>query len=156
MSLTSYRAAPSRDGLLRCRFCGGAACPQVRSADGLVYRDRFRERGSFLSRFGGDLLSHVLRRSTIGAVALNGRVRDGIGCFAHAVTTKPGKKRGTRFFPAPAQAGAPRVRVDPSGFEDTFRHQFFVPSPFGAFDDRVSQGSCRPCCYRIKSSLSGN
>ena len=46
----------------------------------------------FLTRFGGDLLSHVLRRSTIGAVALNCRVRDGIGCFAHAMTTKPRKK----------------------------------------------------------------
>ena len=46
----------------------------------------------FLSRFGGDLLSHVLRRSTIGATALNGRVRDGIGCFARAMTTKPRKK----------------------------------------------------------------
>ena len=45
-----------------------------------------------LSRFGGDLLSHVLRRSTIGATALNGRVRDGIGCFARAMTTKPRKK----------------------------------------------------------------
>ena len=42
-----------------------------------------------LVRFGGDLLSHVLRRSTIGAAALNGRVRDGIGCFACAMTTKP-------------------------------------------------------------------
>ena len=56
--------------------------------------DRAREVRSFLSRFGGDLLSHVLRRSTIGATALNGRVRDGIGCLARAVTTKPGKKRG--------------------------------------------------------------
>ena len=46
----------------------------------------------FLSRFGGDLLSHVLRRSTIGATALNGRVRDGTGCFARAMTTKPRKK----------------------------------------------------------------
>ena len=46
-----------------------------------------------LFRFGGDLLSHVLRRSTIGATALNGRVRDGIGCFARAMTTKPRKKR---------------------------------------------------------------
>ena len=45
-----------------------------------------------ISRFGGDLLSHVLRRSTIGATALNGRVRDGIGCFARAMTTKPKKK----------------------------------------------------------------
>ena len=33
-------------------------------------------------RLGGDLLSHVLRRSTIGAEAFHGRVRDGIGCFA--------------------------------------------------------------------------
>lgn len=46
----------------------------------------------FFSRFGGDLLSHVLRRSTIGATALNDRVRDGIGCFARAMTTKPRKK----------------------------------------------------------------
>ena len=42
-----------------------------------------------LIRFGGDLLSHALRRSTIGAAALNCRVRDGIGCFACAMTTKP-------------------------------------------------------------------
>jgi hypothetical protein len=44
-----------------------------------------------LTRFGGDLLSHALRRSTIGATVLNGRVRDGIGCFTCAITTKPGK-----------------------------------------------------------------
>ena len=43
-------------------------------------------------RFGGDLLSHVLRRSTIGAIVLNGRVREGIGCFTDAVTTKPKKE----------------------------------------------------------------
>ena len=47
-----------------------------------------------LSRFGGDLLSHVLGRSTIGATALNGRVRDGTGCFARAMTTKPRKEHG--------------------------------------------------------------
>ena len=45
-------------------------------------------------RFGGDLLSHVLGRSTIGAAALNGRVRDGIGCFARARATKPAKRMG--------------------------------------------------------------
>ena len=44
-------------------------------------------------RCGNDLLSHVLRRSTISAVALNGRVRDGIGCFAHAMITTPNKHR---------------------------------------------------------------
>ena len=50
-----------------------------------------------LFRFGGDLLSHVLRRSTIGATALNGRVRDGIGCFARAKATRPEKKRYRRY-----------------------------------------------------------
>ena len=45
-----------------------------------------------LFRFGGDLLSHVLRRSTIGVLALNCRVREGIGCFTSTMTTKPKKK----------------------------------------------------------------
>ena len=53
---------------------------------------------SFLTRFGGDLLSHVLRRSTIGATALNGRVRNGSGCFARAMTTKPRKERDTVYL----------------------------------------------------------
>lgn len=48
---------------------------------------------SVFVRCGNDLLSHVLRRSTISAVALNGRVRDGIGCFAHAMITTPKKHR---------------------------------------------------------------
>ena len=42
---------------------------------------------------GGDLLSRVLRRSTIGATGLNGRVRNGIGCFPRAVTTRPSRRR---------------------------------------------------------------
>src|SRR5690606_20352555 len=42
---------------------------------------------------GGDLLSPVLRRSTIGVSALNCRVRAGIGCFAPTVTTRPDKDR---------------------------------------------------------------
>ena len=46
----------------------------------------------FLTRFGSDLLSHALRRSTIGAAVLNCRVRDGIGCFTCAMTTKPRKE----------------------------------------------------------------
>ena len=45
------------------------------------------------TRFGGDRLSHVLRRSTIGATALNGRVRNGSGCIARAMTTKPSKNQ---------------------------------------------------------------
>ncbi len=46
----------------------------------------------FFTRSGGDLLSHVLRRSTISATALNGRVRNGIGCFARAMATRPSKE----------------------------------------------------------------
>lgn len=78
MSLTSYRAAPSRGDFALIVFWSGF--------------DRL-ERYCFVvfSRFGGDLLSHVLRRSTIGATALNDRVRNGAGCFARAMTTKPRK-----------------------------------------------------------------
>ena len=43
------------------------------------------------SRFGGALLSHTLRCSTIGATVLNFRVRDGTGCFTCAMATKPRK-----------------------------------------------------------------
>ena len=79
----------------------GCSTPRPGRVGGVVSRgdvrigagDRFREMVAFLSRSGGDLLSHVLRRSTIGATALNGRVRDGIGCFARAMATRPGKKR---------------------------------------------------------------
>ena len=46
---------------------------------------------SLFCRPGDDLLSHVLRRSTIGAGAFHGRVRDGIG-FGHlAIATRPAK-----------------------------------------------------------------
>jgi hypothetical protein len=112
MSLTSYRAAPPRDILVRYAYrrlercvvlppygylstvfallpCGLWCSPRRRCVWGCLHRKRDTR---FLTRFGGDLLSHVLRRSTIGAAALNCRVRDGIGCFARAMTTKPRKK----------------------------------------------------------------
>ena len=41
----------------------------------------FRMQG-LLGRPGGDLLSRVLGRSTIGAEGFHGRVRYGIGCIA--------------------------------------------------------------------------
>src|SRR5215470_10020080 len=63
MSLTSYRAAPPRGGVW---FVGWLVCLGC----------------SGLGRPGGDLLSRVLRRSTIGAEGFHGRVRDGIGCLA--------------------------------------------------------------------------
>ena len=46
---------------------------------------------SVLGRPGSDLLSQVLRLSTIGAGEFNGRVRDGIGFELPANTTKPAK-----------------------------------------------------------------
>ena len=49
-----------------------------------------------LIRFGSDLLSHALRRSTIGVITLNFRVREGIGCLVNTMTTKP-EKRHARF-----------------------------------------------------------
>ena len=44
-----------------------------------------------LCRPGDDLLSHVLRQSTIGAKAFDGRVRDGIGSDRLARATRPAK-----------------------------------------------------------------
>jgi hypothetical protein len=58
-----------------------------------VRADDRTNRGFF--RFGSDLLSHALRRSTIGATVLNCRVRDGTGCFTCAMTTKPKKSSVT-------------------------------------------------------------
>ena len=45
-------------------------------------------------RPGGDLLSHVLGRSTIGAEGFHGRVRDGIGCLPLAIATRPWRDQG--------------------------------------------------------------
>ena len=45
------------------------------------------------SRPGGDLLSRVLRQSTIGAEGFHGRVRDGIGWGALAMTTRSARNR---------------------------------------------------------------
>ena len=74
MSLTSYRAAPPR-------VKGYAP-----SDDGIE-----KEEVSVLCRPGDDLLSHVLRQSTIGAKAFDGRVRDGIGSYHLAKATRPAK-----------------------------------------------------------------
>ena len=77
MSLTSYRAAP----------------PRVKddAAVGSTYDGIDKEEVSVLGRPGDDLLSHVLRQSTIGAKAFDGRVRDGIGSYHLAKATRPAK-----------------------------------------------------------------
>ncbi len=46
-----------------------------------------------LCRPGDDLLSRVLRQSTIGAEAFDGRVRDGIGSYRLAESHQAGKGR---------------------------------------------------------------
>ncbi len=95
MSLTSYRAAPSRDtfvGLWLTRFEAGFWPIACSARLGLVvFIDRLESLFGDFSRFGGDLLSRGLSPSTIGAAVLNFRVRDGTGCFTCAMTTKPRK-----------------------------------------------------------------
>jgi hypothetical protein len=56
----------------------------------------FHDEGFLLSVFrrpGSDLLFRVLKRSTIGAGAIYGRVRDGIGYGHSAIATRPAKNR---------------------------------------------------------------
>ena len=115
MSLTSYRAAPSR-GDFALMFI------LVR-----VYR---LERYVFVvfSRFGGDLLSHVLRRSTIGATALNDRVRNGAGCFARAMTTKPRKDHAA---PKVRRVAGSVSRSEARCHTPSFRVRVHQPAPFG-------------------------
>ena len=67
----------------------------------IVILDRFERYTLDFIRFGGDLLSHALRRSTISASALNGRVRNGAGCFARAMATKPNKVQRYQRFCCP-------------------------------------------------------
>ena len=50
------------------------------------------EEATDLSGPGGDLLSRVLRQSTIGAEAFDGRVRDGIGSYRLAESHQAGKR----------------------------------------------------------------
>ena len=60
-----------------------------------------------LGRPGNDLLSRVLRRSTIGAGAFHGRVRNGIGCSHPAIITRSAKGYRTSGLSVPAGALRP-------------------------------------------------
>jgi hypothetical protein len=82
MSLTSYRAAPPR----------GGGWDEVR-------------RGGAVGGPGGDLLSHALGRSTMGAAGFHGRVRDGVGWGTRAVATRS-SNRPFRPRPVGDRAGA--------------------------------------------------
>ena len=89
MSLTSYRAAPPRWLPRGWRGMG----------DGVW---------AWSGRPGGDRLSRVLRRSTMGAGGFHGRVRDGIGWSLPAMATR---SSGPRAAPWWGEAGAGRVLV---------------------------------------------
>ena len=63
-------------------------------ADCLLRRtDGCEEEANVLGRPGDDLLSRVLRQSTIGAEAFDGRVRDGIGSDRLAEGHQAGEER---------------------------------------------------------------
>ncbi len=64
----------------QARFCCRASCKSF-----------------VLCRPGSDLLSQVLRHSTIGAEEFNGRVRDGIGFRLLATTTRPAKDKRSKL-----------------------------------------------------------
>ena len=66
-----------------------------------------------LDRPGNDLLSRVLRHSTISAEEFNGRVRDGIGFWLLAQATGPAKDMASiwSFFRARPCGRAPVCRV---------------------------------------------
>src|SRR3954452_382064 len=88
MSLTSYRAAPPRVN------AGGSARCGARNANAALEAPRENdEEGFVLGRPGNDLLSRVLRHSTISAEEFNGRVRDGIGFGLLAQATGPAKDK---------------------------------------------------------------
>ncbi len=88
-------AAPSRIG--RASLPCLLALPMERAACAArdpVWRALFAKRRfqRALGRPGSDLLSRVLRRSTISAGAFHGRVRNGNGCSHPAITTRSAKR----------------------------------------------------------------
>ena len=99
MSLTSYRAAPPRAGVVRDRGRSRQRRQTDQSAAFLRQKRRAlvvgdcKEADVVLGRSGDDLLSRVLRHSTIGAEEFNGRVRDGIGFGLLAQITGPAKNK---------------------------------------------------------------
>lgn len=98
MSLTSYRAAPPRVNPKGKPWLTGFKLPPNERAafaarspvGGPVRKEKIKQRA--LGRPGSDLLSRVLRRSTISAGAFHGRVRNGIGCSRSAITTRSAKR----------------------------------------------------------------
>ena len=98
MSLTSYRAAPPRgrgkEANGEWRVANGRALFAIRHSPFASFPFKIVfEDGSVFCRPGDDLLSRVLRQSTIGAEAFDGRVRDGIGSDRLAEGHQAGEER---------------------------------------------------------------
>jgi hypothetical protein len=89
MSLTSYRAAPPRGKVLVAEHHNRQTADLI--AEARRCKKSSRRGNSALRRPGNGLLSQVLRHSTIGAKAFDGRVRDGIGSCHSAKATRPAK-----------------------------------------------------------------
>src|SRR5262249_45854380 len=92
MSLTSYRAAPPRVNIPPTSEGARCSVKVPRCARDDMVR---RKRVCALGRPGSDLLSRVLRHSTIGAEGFHGRVRNGIGCSPLATTTRSSKRENS-------------------------------------------------------------
>ena len=91
MSLTSYRAAPPRVTHAKPWLCMFSAFARALGVVVLIIVVRI-----VFGWPGDDLLSQVLRHSTIGAEEFNGRVRDGIGFRLLARATRPAKDKFAR------------------------------------------------------------
>ena len=135
MSLTSYRAAPPRgkgasfasakpqsrglrSGLRRRRAQTQTAALETRHRGGSV--EECKE-AVVLGRPGNDLLSRVLRHSTIGAEEFNGRVRDGIGFLAPRSNhrTGEGQRQGRpRRHPELVKSSKVKVFLSPATLPD--------------------------------------
>ena len=100
MSLTSYRAAPPRGGVAAAWVVEGGRLGEGGTVG-----------GGMVGGPGGDLLSHVLRRSTMGAAGFHGRVRNGVGwgtrAIGHQVEQPPPRPAAAR----PRAGGARRRRA---------------------------------------------
>jgi hypothetical protein len=66
-------------------------------------------------RPGSDRLSRVLRRSTIGAGAFHGRVRNGNGCSHPAMTTRSAKRNFEKLVQFSTAFMCEHVLTSPSG-----------------------------------------
>lgn len=116
MSLTSYRAAPPRANINVSICLHNSKSRQMKRPlarpkvpfGGPHRKEKISKRA--FGRPGSDLLSRVLRRSTISAGAFHGRVRNGIGCSRSAITTRSAKRTFSRSCSVPSTPLAMDIR----------------------------------------------